>query len=66
MNSLHYTNPSIVAPAASGSMGTSNNNRCVIASADTTARNSVNAFGTDNLAATDEENLQSIIHGDLA
>ena len=66
MNSLHYTNPSIVAPAASGSMGTTNSNRCVIASADTTARNSVNAFGTDNLAATDEENLQSIIHGDLA
>ena len=66
MNSLHYTNPSIVAPAASGSMGTSNNNRCVIASADTTARNSVNVFGTDNVTVIDEENVQSIVHGDLA
>ena len=66
MNSLHYTNPSIVAPAASGSMGTTNSNRCVIASADTTARNSVNVFGTDNVTVIDEENVQSIVHGDLA
>ena len=66
MNSLHYTNPSIVAPAASGSMGTTNTNRSVIASADTTARNSVNVFATDNVTVTDEENVQSIVHGDLA
>ena len=66
MNSLHYTNPSIVSPVASGSMATDSTNRSVIASADTTARNSVNVFGTDNVTVTDEENVQSIVHGDLA
>ena len=66
MNSLHYTNPSIAAPNASGSMATTNTNRSLIASADTTARNSVNVFKTNDLALVDEENVQSIVHGDLA
>ena len=47
-------------------MGTTNTNRSVIASADTTARNSVNVFGTDNVTVIDEENVQSVVHGDLA
>ena len=66
MNSLHYANPSIGSPVASGSMATDNNNRSLVASADTTARNSVNLFGTDNVTNTDEENIQSVVHGDLA
>ena len=66
MNSLHYTNPSIGSPVASGSMATDNTNRSLIASADTTARNSVNLFGTDNVTVIDEENIQSVVHGDLA
>ena len=66
MNSLHYTSVSITSPVASGSMLTSNSNRSVIASADTTARNSMNIYGTDNLAFLDEENVQSNVHGDLA
>ena len=66
MNSLHYANPSIGSPVASGSMATNNTNRSLIASADTTARNSVNLFGTDNLSRADEENVQSVVHGDLA
>ena len=48
-------------------MGTTNTNRSVIASADTTARNSVNVFGTDNVTVIDEENVQSVVHArDLA
>ena len=66
MSSLHYANPSIGSPVASGSMATDNNNRSLVASADTTARNSVNLFGTDNVTNTDEENIQSVVHGDLA
>tara|TARA_R100000231_G_scaffold36665_1_gene32359 strand:- start:26 stop:445 length:420 start_codon:yes stop_codon:yes gene_type:complete len=66
MNSLHYTSVSITSPVASGSMVSNNTNRSVIASADTTARNGMNVYGTDNLALLDEENVQSNVHGDLA
>ena len=66
MNSLHYTSVSITSPVASGSMVSNNTNRSVIASADTTARNGMNVYGTDNLAFLDEENVQSNVHGDLA
>ena len=67
MNSLHYTSVGITSPVASGSMGTDNSNRSVVASADTTARSSMNAYKTDTVATFfDLQSQQQIIHGDLA
>ena len=49
-------------------MGTTNTNRSSISSADTTARSSVNVFLTNSVGSGgfDEENQQSVVHGDLA
>ena len=66
MNTVNYTVMASSSPVASGSMATNNNNRSYIASADTTARSSVNVFNTDDLGFADEENQQSVVHGDLA
>ena len=66
MNSLHYTNPTIVSSTSSGSLGATFTNRSNIASADTTARNSVNTFVTNNLNMIDVQNVQTVVNGDLA
>ena len=66
MNSLHYTNPTIVSSAASGSLGATFTNRSNLASADTTARNSVNTFVTNTLGMIDVQNVQTVVNGDLA
>ena len=67
MNTVNYTVMASSSPVASGSMATDNNNRSCIASADTTARSSINVFNTDTVSSyADEENQQSVVHGDLA
>jgi len=68
MNTINYTVMAASSPAASGSMGTTNTNRSPISSADTTARSSVNIFTTNAVSGggVDEENQQSVVHGDLA
>ena len=66
MDSLHYTNPTIVSSTSSGSLGATFTNRSNIASADTTARNSVNTFVTNTLGMIDVQNVQTVVNGDLA
>ena len=67
MSTVNYTVMVSSSPVASGSMATDNNNRSNIASADTTARSSINVYNTDTVNSyADEENQQSVVHGDLA
>lgn len=68
MNTINYTVMAASSPVASGSMATNNTNRSSISSADTTARSSVNIFVTNDVGSggEDEENQQSVVHGDLA
>ena len=68
MNTINYTVMAASSPVASGSMATNNTNRSSVSSADTTARSSVNIFVTNDVGSggEDEENQQSVVHGDLA
>ena len=68
MNTVNYTVMAASSPVASGSMSTTNTNRSSVSSADTTARSSVNIFVTNDVGSggEDEENQQSVVHGDLA
>jgi hypothetical protein len=66
MNTINYTVMAASSPVASGSMANNNTNRSPVSSADTTARSSVNIFVTDSVGMVDEENQQSVVHGDLA
>ena len=67
MDSVDYVHTAASSPVASGSMGTGNNNRSTISSADTAARCSMNVFNTDTVSTfANEENQQGLVHGDLA
>jgi hypothetical protein len=68
MSTINYTVMAASSPVASGSMSTTNTNRSSISSADTTARSSVNIFTTNDVSSggENEENQQSVVHGDLA
>ena len=68
MNTINYTVMAASSPVASGSMANNNTNRSSVSSADTTARSSVNIFVTNDVGSggEDEENQQSVVHGDLA
>ena len=66
MNTINYTVMAASSPVASGSMANNNTNRSPISSLDTTRRSSVNIFVTNSVGMIDEENQQSVVHGDLA
>ena len=67
MASINYTAVCTTSPVASGSMAVNNSNRSAVASADTTARSSMNTYETDNAGNfLDLQSQQQIIHGDLA
>tara|TARA_R100000951_G_scaffold109904_1_gene107522 strand:- start:24 stop:449 length:426 start_codon:yes stop_codon:yes gene_type:complete len=66
MSSLHYTVMAASSSVASGSMSTTSANRSHLSSADTTSRYSLNVYSDSTRAMNDEENQQTLVHGDLA